>query len=199
MHKGYLLLVLHAHLPYVRHPEYDDFLEEAWFYEAITETYIPLLDVFEGLLSDGVDFRITMTITPSLISMFTDPLLQERYIKHMEKLIDLTEKEIVRTRQQPEFNSLAHMYNERFKHCLEVFVHKYHRNLTLGFKKIQDAGKLEIITCGATHGFFPLMDVAKPAVRAQVKIAAAHYEENFGRKPKGIWLAECAYQPGDDK
>ena len=68
MEKGYLALVLHAHLPYVRHPEYEDFLEEDWFYEAITETYIPLLNVFEGLVSDGVDFRLTMSITPTLAS-----------------------------------------------------------------------------------------------------------------------------------
>ena len=36
MPKGFLLLILHAHLPYVRHPEYDLFLEERWFFEAVT-------------------------------------------------------------------------------------------------------------------------------------------------------------------
>jgi len=66
MEKGYLCLVLHAHLPFVRHPEYDDFLEEDWFYEGLTETYIPLLDIYERLLSDRVDFRITMSLTPTL-------------------------------------------------------------------------------------------------------------------------------------
>ena len=50
MRKGYLALVLHAHLPFVRHPEYPEFLEEDWLFEAITETYIPLWQVFEGLL-----------------------------------------------------------------------------------------------------------------------------------------------------
>ena len=50
MHKGYLCLVLHAHLPFVRHPEEENFLEENWLYEAITETYIPLIQVFEKLI-----------------------------------------------------------------------------------------------------------------------------------------------------
>jgi len=90
MEKGYLALVLHAHLPYVRHPEYEDFLEEDWFYEAITETYIPLLKVFEGLVADGVDFRLTMSITPTLAAMFIDPLLQDRYLQHLDKLIELS-------------------------------------------------------------------------------------------------------------
>jgi hypothetical protein len=58
MEKGYLALVLHSHLPYVRHQEHDRFLEEDWLYEAITETYIPLINVFDGLVNDGVDFRI---------------------------------------------------------------------------------------------------------------------------------------------
>ena len=49
MTQGYLSLILHAHLPFVRHPEHEDFLEECWLFEAITETYIPLLRCFERL------------------------------------------------------------------------------------------------------------------------------------------------------
>ena len=199
MQKGYLALVLHAHLPYVRHPEHEDFLEEDWFYEAVTETYIPLLNVFEGLVRDGVDFRLTMSITPTLGAMFTDELLQNRYIHHIEKLIELSYKEIDRTRWEPAFNHLAHMYNHKFIEARVAFVERYGRNLISGFKKFQDLGKLEIITCGATHGFLPLMEVNRAAVRAQVKVACAHYEKLFGRRPRGIWLPECGYQPGDDQ
>ena len=36
---GYFSIVLHAHLPFVRHPEHEKFLEENWLFEAITETY----------------------------------------------------------------------------------------------------------------------------------------------------------------
>ena len=94
MPKGYVALVLHAHLPFVRHPEYEDFLEEDWLYEAITETYIPLIKVMEGLVRDHVDFRLTMSMTPPLCSMLLDPLLQERYVRHLTRLIALAEKEI---------------------------------------------------------------------------------------------------------
>ena len=69
MAQGYLTLMLHAHLPFVRHPEEENFLEENWLFEAITETYIPLIKVFEGLAADEIDFRITMSMTPSLVSM----------------------------------------------------------------------------------------------------------------------------------
>jgi 1,4-alpha-glucan branching enzyme len=198
MHKGYLCLVLHGHLPFVRHPEHEDFLEEDWFYEAVTETYIPLILVFEGLLRDRVDFRLTFSLSPTLLTMFADSLLQERYIKHINKLIELSYKEIERTRWQPEFNRLAQMYLDHFLKARDVF-ERYQRNLTSAFKNFQDAGNLEIITCGATHGFFPLMDVVKPSVRAQVKVSVSHYKRIFGHRPKGIWLPECGYNPGDDE
>src|SRR3989344_3013470 len=107
MEKGFLSLVLHAHLPFVRHPEHEYFLEEHWLYEAITETYIPLIHMFEGLEQDRVPFRVTMSITPTLMTMLKDGLLQERYLKHIGRLIELANKEIERTRYQPEFQELA--------------------------------------------------------------------------------------------
>ena len=190
--------MLHGHLPYVRHPEHENFLEEDWLYEAITETYIPLIRMFERLSRDQIHFRLTMSLTPTLTSMLGDSLLQERYLKHLNKLIELSHKEVERTTWKPEFQRLALMYLELFVSARELF-ERYHRNLVLAFKRFQDSGNLEIITCGATHGYFPLMDVAKPSVRAQVKVAVANYEKNFGKKPRGIWLPECGYQPGDDE
>ena len=198
MIKGYLCLVLHGHLPYVRHPEHENCLEEDWLYEAITETYIPLIAMFERLAEDGVDFRMTMSVTPTLASMLSDSLLQERYLKHLNSLIELAHQEDERTRWLPEFQRLALLYLDLFTHARDLF-ERYHRNLVLAFKRFQDAGNLEIITCGATHGYLPLMDVIKPSVRAQVKVAVASYEKHFGRRPRGIWLPECGYHPGDDE
>ncbi|MCU0651097.1 MAG: DUF1957 domain-containing protein [Candidatus Omnitrophica bacterium] len=198
MNKGYLCLVLHSHLPFVRHPEHNDFLEEDWLYEAITETYIPLIWMYEKLLEDGIDFRITMSLTPTLISMLTDPLLQERYVRHISSLIELAHKEIERTTWEAQFQRLAIMYVNHFIRSKETF-EKYNRNLVSAFKYFQDQGKLEVITCGATHGYFPLMDVCRDSVKAQLKTAVSHYEKHFGRKPRGIWLPECGYYPGQDE
>lgn len=196
MPQGYVALVLHAHLPFVRHPEYEDFLEEDWLYEAITETYIPLIKVMEGLVHDNVDFRLTMSMTPPLCSMLLDPLLQERYLRHLEHLIQLTEKEIERTKWDKPFNDLAWFYHNRFHEARSTFVDGYGRNLVGAFRKFQEMGRLEIITCGATHGFLPLMAEHPESMRAQIMIARDHYRHCFGCDPKGIWLPECAYTPG---
>lgn len=196
---GYMCLVLHAHLPFVRHPEFDDFLEEDWLYEAITETYIPLLEVMDGLERDGADWRLTMSVTPPLAAMLADPLLQYRYVRHLDNLISLANKEVERTKWQPDFNHLAHMYLHRFLRCRDVFVKQYQNNLLNGFRRFFDLGKLELITCGATHGFFPLMQSNWSAVRAQVEIGCREFARHFGRRPQGIWLPECGYTPGVDE
>lgn len=197
--KGYLALVLHAHLPFVRHPEYDEFLEEDWLYEAITETYIPLINMMDGMLNDGVDFRLTMSVTPPLCAMLMDPLLQERYIRTLDKQLELCRKEIDRTRFDHAYHELAWFYHNRLSNCREVFNDKYGRNLINAFRKFQDSGKLEVITCGATHGYLPLMTEYPEAIRAQIMVARDHYRECFGRNPRGIWLPECAYVPGIEK
>ncbi|MCG8570613.1 MAG: DUF1957 domain-containing protein [Spirochaetes bacterium] len=195
MSKGYLCLMLHAHLPFVRHPEHESFMEEDWFYEAIIETYIPLLQTYESLVNDGIDFRITMSLTPPLCEMFADHLLQNRFETKLNKLIELSHKELNRTRNT-DFYATAEMYHHHLTACYDVFVNKYQKNLLKGFKTFQDMGKLEIITCGATHGFMPLMNINNNAINGQIETAVKNYYKHFGRYPKGIWNAECAYYPG---
>ncbi len=192
--KGYLALVLHAHLPYVRHPEHPAFLEEDWLYEAITETYIPLIEMMQGLANDGVHFRLTMSVTPPLAGMLSDPLLQERYVRHIEKLIELAEKETQRTRWMPEFHPVALRYLHNFREARRIFVDVYQRNLLTAFRGFQDRGELEIVTSGATHGFLPLMLRDRRIWRGQILTATADYERRFGRPARGIWLPECGYE-----
>lgn len=198
MAKGYLALVLHAHLPYVRHPEHEFFLEENWLYEAITECYIPLIHVFDSLVNDGVDFRVTMSLTPPLMSMLTDEFLQQRYSKYITRQIELAEKEIERTKHDNRFHHLALMYRDMYINASRTYHDRYHRNLLTAFRNLQDLGVLEIITCGATHGYFPLLGAIKESVKAQVGVAVDSYTRLMGRPPQGIWLPECGYNPGDD-
>jgi 1,4-alpha-glucan branching enzyme len=197
--KGYVNFVLHAHLPYVHHPENDTYLEEEWLFEAISETYIPLLLNYQKLEEEGVNFRITMTMTPPLLNMLDNKLLQDRYIKYLEKHIDLCKKEIKRTTYDERLNRLSHYYLERYTNDLHIFKDVYKCNLITGFKHFQDAGFLEIITCGATHGYFPILYVNEKTVRAQIGVAVASYKKYFGKNPRGIWLPECGYVPEADK
>ncbi len=134
------------------------------------------------------------------MAMLMDDHLQTKYIKHLNKLIELSEKEIDRTKWDGQFNSLAHMYHDLFLEARRIFVDQYGRNLINAFKHFQETGNLEVITCCATHGYLPLMETERrAAVRAQVKTATDMYQKIFGRKSAGIWLPECGYFPGDEE
>jgi 1,4-alpha-glucan branching enzyme len=199
MSRGYLAVILHGHLPFIRHPEHEDFLEERWLYEAITESYIPLLWTLEGLAEDSVDYRLTLVLTPTLVSMLSDPLLRSRYRSHLDRLCELSEKETVRTRDLPEFHGTAIMYRERFHRARDDFEDKWGSDLIAAFLRLQNAGRIEIITSCATHGFLPLLRMNPAAVRAQIFTGINCYQEVFGREPRGFWLPECAYYPGLDE
>ena len=197
--KGYVSFVLHAHLPFVHHPESEDYLEEQWFFEAISETYIPLILNFQKLVDEGVDFRFTMSLTPPLLNMLDNKLLQDRYIKYLEQHIELSEKEIERTKDDERINKLSHYYFDRYSNDLHVFRDVYKCNLISAFKKFNDLGVLEIIGCGATHGYFPILYVNEKTVRAQIALGVQTYNKYFDRPIKGFWLPECGYVPEADK
>jgi 1,4-alpha-glucan branching enzyme len=196
MAKGYFALVLHAHLPFVRHPEYERFLEENWLFEAISETYLPLLRVFRRLEKNSVPFRLTLSVSPTLAAMLGDELLQNRYIKHIERLLDLAEKEKKRTENEPAFNRLALMYYDKFKQNYEDFTVLYKKNILTGMKYFQQKGYVELITSSATHSFLPHLENYPRNVKAQLSCAVHSHEKAFGVKPMGIWLPECGYYPG---
>jgi 1,4-alpha-glucan branching enzyme len=185
MTRGYVALVLHAHLPFVRHPEHEYFLEENWFYEAMTETYIPLVHVFEGLVRDGIDFRLTLSLSPSLAAMMRDPLLLSRYAARLDRLVELGHREVDRTRWDGAVHALALMYRDRFMHVRETF-RRFEGDLVRTLRTFQDAGRLEIITCNATHMFLPLADRNWAACHAQIELAAREHERHFGGRPRGM-------------
>jgi len=189
---GYLSLVLHAHLPFVRHPEHEKFLEESWLFEAITETYLPLAQILQGWQRDQLAARLTVSLSPTLCTMLLDPLLVHRYERHLNGLIDLAEKEIQRAHWDRAYRDLAWMYHNKFSRARELW-REFHGNLIAAFKGFQDAGLLEITTTAATHALLPLLAGHPPSIRAQILTARDHYTKCFGRPPRGIWLPECAY------
>jgi 1,4-alpha-glucan branching enzyme len=193
---GNLLFLLHAHLPFVRHPEYKrPFIEENWLNEAILETYIPLLRVFRNLKKEAVYFRITMSFSPTLSSMLVDEYLQGKFRTYINNLINLAKQELDRTSFDPHLNYLSQKYLGHFEDTLRIF-NEYDGNLTKGFREFLDDGSLEIITCPATHGFLPFMESEPSAVRSQIRNGRRTHRRIWGKDPKGIWLSECGYFKG---
>ena len=140
-----------------------------------------------------------MSLTPPLLNMLDNELLHQKYINYLEKHIELCEKEVTRTTYDSRLNELSKYYLDRYSNDLHLFRDIYKCNLIKQFKHFQDIGVLEIITCGATHGFFPILYVNENTVKAQIGVGVETYKKYFGRPPRGIWLPECGYVPQADK
>ncbi len=192
---GSLALVLHAHLPYVRHPEHDRFYEESWLHEAVAECYLPLLAAMEGWDRDRVPWRLTLTLTPTLCAMLEDALIRSRTERHLAEWAELAARETERTLLQPDRHAVAQFYQRRGSILLDRW-RNLRGDLLAAFRRHQEAGNLEILTCAATHALLPLWLDEPAAIRAQLAVASGEYRRIFGRRPDSLWLPECAWDPG---
>lgn len=194
---GAFTFVLHSHLPYARLAGRWPHGEE-WIHEAAVETYIPLLETLYDLREEGIPFRLTIGITPILAEQLADADVLDHLDQYLDDRIIAAKKDIVYFEAEetadPELRKLAEWYlgvHERIKTSLDV---RFKRDLIGAFKLLQDEGYLQIITCGATHGYLPLLS-RDSSINAQIKAAVTAYQRLFGRAPTGIWLPECAYRP----
>jgi len=191
-------LVLHAHLPFVRHPEHPRFLEERWLFEAISDTYLPLLRVFERFEADKVPFRLAISFSPTLCEMLSDPFLRDRYLEHLDRLIELGSREVARTESDPHLNRRARFYYDRAVEDRVLFAERYEKDLLKAFDFYHKKGRLELLTTAATHAFLPFLSAQPEALQAQIELALSTHRAYFGKNPAGFWLPELGWFPGAD-
>ncbi|PYL96939.1 MAG: hypothetical protein DME27_08715 [Verrucomicrobia bacterium] len=163
---GSLALILHAHLPFVRHPEHEFFREENWLFEAISESYVPLLQMIRRLLRRGVRFKLTLSVSPTLCAMLADPLLRDRYIRHLDLLIALAERECERNRAEKNLMSLSEFYREFFAETRRTFVEEWDCDLLGVFRQLRGTGAVEIMASAATHAILPILQQSPGAANA---------------------------------
>ena len=193
---GYVALVLHAHLPFVRHAEKARAAEEVWFFQAISECYLPLLATLKRLADNSVPAPLTLSISPTLLTMFRDNLLCQRYDTHLSALATLIERQLVRS-SDTEQMAILQFYQQRIS-ALRKQWDDYNGNLAHQFRDLARRERLRLFTCAATHGYLPLLRHHPPAVRAQLAVGVDEHERYFGELPHGIWLPECGYFPDLD-
>jgi 1,4-alpha-glucan branching enzyme len=196
MKAAYLALVLNAHMPFVRRPEYPRFLEERWLYEAISETYLPLLRVFRSLEADAVPFHLTLSVSPTLAAMLGDKTLCERYVEYLDSQLRLAEAEEVRVGMDPAFGPLAGMYRALYAADKEDFLELYGRDILSALDFFYKKGRVELMTSSATHAFLPIFRDCREAVTSQVETAIIAHRKAFGKHPAGFWLPQLGWYPG---
>ncbi|MBI4656387.1 MAG: DUF1957 domain-containing protein [Elusimicrobia bacterium] len=191
MTKGSILFLLHAHLPYINHPRHDETLEENWFFEAVVETYVPLISLLERLSVEGIRPALTLSISPTLGAMLENEILEKKLARYIESRIEFLEKESERVSQDSRLSKTVEAYRQLYNQAAEL-VYKYSADLITPLKRFQHTGQIEIITTSATHAILPLM-IQPEVIRAQIAVAGDDYADRFNVKSNGFWLPECGY------
>ena len=192
---GYVTFVLHSHLPYVvHHGTWPHGLD--WLHEAAAETYLPMLRVFSELEAAGTALKANVNLSPILLEQLSHPTFKDEFPVYVQRKIEAARKDQqdFRTAGEDHFARVAVFWEQFYTEALDHF-RQLDCDIVRGFKRFYDSGAIEIITCGATHGYFPLLGT-DASIRAQVRLGVETHERFFGRKPRGIWLPECGYRPG---
>lgn len=196
MKLGGFTFVLHTHMPFYRGAGMWPHGEEN-LHEVMAETYIPLLQALTDLYEAGITAKITLGITPVLLEQLADPLVIQHFEEYVQQEIAAATSEVERFQQSGEqhFLYLAHFYIDWYRQILNAFQQRFGRDIPGGFRRLQDAGAVEILTSGATHPYLPLMS-RDSTIYAQLEVGKQTTARHFGKEPRAIWLPECAYRPG---
>jgi 1,4-alpha-glucan branching enzyme len=191
---GFLTFTLHAHLPYViNHGTWPHGME--WLHEAAAETYLPLLRVLRNLERDNIRFNCNLNLSPILLEQLSHPVFIAEFPNYLTRKIVAAREDEAFFLQSGDVHlaDTARFWQRFFSNALEDFNH-YDRNIISGFRHFNDIGLIDIITCGATHGYLPLLGTDE-SVRAQIRTAVDTHIRHIGKAPRGIWAPECGYRP----
>lgn len=194
---GHFALVLHAHLPWVRHPEHPRSLEERWLFEAMAESYLPLLAAFARLGRDGVRFALTMSITPPLAAMLRDRTLPERFFAHLARVERVARGQRARGHAEPGLAAAVDASLEHLDAARSTF-EAIDRDVVGAFVEHARRGDVELVASAATHAYLPGLLPCRSSLRAQLRLGMRAARSLGGPAPRGFWLPECAYDPAFD-
>lgn len=192
---GYFSLVLHTHMPYLRKngawPVGED-----WLYQAMSETYLPLLGMLAQMDSEDISSCIGITMTPVLCEQLADRYIQDRFIEYLKVMAEHTASDIKDFEyfSDDKRKALGEAYFEDYRRKLLAFV-AIDGDLLGALSSFEQSGLVEIIASSATHAFLPGLTDWR-SVRAQVLLGLESHRRRFGVNPAGFWMPECAYREG---
>jgi 1,4-alpha-glucan branching enzyme len=166
-----------------------------WLHEAAAETYLPLLRMLKNLERDHIRFNCNLNLSPILLEQLSHPVFIAEFPNYLgRKIVAAREDEAYFTQAgEDHYAETARFWHKFFSQALEDFNH-FDQNIIKGFRHFNDIGLIDIITCGATHGYMPLLGTDE-SVRAQIRTAVDTHIRHIGKHPRGIWAPECGYRP----
>lgn len=193
--KAKLAVVLHSHLPWVMGCGRWPFGEE-WIYEIAWGCYIPLIRSFSKLETEGVNAAVTFSVTPVLLEQLASSAFKQGFADYLRdrKLRVGDDRARFAAEGAAELAELTLWMEAQ----LDTAIHEFEamgRNIPGALARLAQAGRIELATSAATHGYLPLLK-REFSRKLQLGAGRAVFERITGMAPRGFWLPECAYRPG---
>lgn len=195
--KSALSIVLLAHHPFTGIcPERDTpktgfFPGDLPFFEALSQTYLPLLELFFRLERGGLPFRLGMAFSPVFCSMLADERLMSGYLDYLDRKLEFGRKELDRC--SPELRFLAKRYYEEDTERRIFFTEHCEKDIPGMFRRFEKLGRIEIMTTAASYAFLPLYASVPEILSSQIETAVMSHRRVFGKAPRGFWLPEFGW------
>ncbi len=193
---GYFALMLHAHLPFVlghgRWPHGSD-----WLSEVTVDCYLPLLDWLATSPAQRGP-HLTIDLSPVLVAQLAAPSFKVEVEEFLRTRIQSGRDNRAEFAQngREQLVALTEFWVQFYKDRLAQF-ERLNGDLVKAFQHYHSEGRIEVITCAATHGYLPLLS-RDESIELQLRVAVAAHTHHFGAPPAGIWLPECGYRPRYD-
>lgn len=187
-------ILLHAHLPYGLRPELPISMEECWLYEAVTDCYLPLLELISNLPKTKHPM-LAVSLSPTLLELWAHPDFTSRYLQHLDRYVKILETEAANKNLPSARRDLAKQYRIN---AMRLAARYFKNDISLPkiWAKLAKLGKVELLTTAATHAFLPAHQGSPLSRRLQIDVGVETLKRHTGVTTRGFWLPECAYYPG---
>jgi 1,4-alpha-glucan branching enzyme len=198
MAKKFLNITIVGHQGYLDHNAdgEGDVLHRAAFFAAISDTYLPLLKMFEALENDRIQFKVGMVFSPTLCALLSDPIVQQQYIDWLDRVVALGETELLHLSKASPAYALAKANLNTAAKNKQTFIEEYRCDILSGFDRFIRQGNIEALATCATYAFLPHYADMSEVLNAQIETGLISHKRFFSAAPDGFWLPYLGYAPG---
>ncbi len=195
-----LILILTAEQGYLHNTSKEEYsLGNEPLFSAISNTYIPLLNMFTRLENEEINFKIGMVFSPTLCTLLTDKKIQTLYVEWLDQMIALGDEELERNKDNSDILQNVRLCLKQLQKNKIDFIDTYNSNLVKAFRTFSDKGFIELIPTSATYTYLPHYRDLEAVLNAQIEVGIHAHRVFFGSTGEGFYLPYLGWDNSFDR
>ncbi|MCR5621061.1 MAG: hypothetical protein K6G18_04320, partial [Treponema sp.] len=162
--------------------------EDSILFSAISNSYLPLLNMFRSLENDGIPFKIGLVLSAPLCTLLAHKSTKKKYLAWLDSMAKLGEEELERNKGDEAIIRNVDSCLRNIRKSREDFLETYSGNILQAFKLFEEKGFLELIPTAATYSYLPHYRDLREALNAQVEVGLHSHRSFFGENGDGFFL-----------